>query len=850
MRWLVRFLIALILLVVVIGGVLGFVVNRWMYGPIPQHDGEITVDGLNGTVTILRDDWGVPHIYASSSHDLFFAQGYTQAQDRWWQMEFFRAIGRGELQELTGRNPSVMGQDVFIRTVGWLQSARHDLEAMDTQTQAYVQAFADGVNAYISSRPASELAFEYNILGVTGVTIPIEPWLPEDTLVWTKVMAWDLGGNWDAELFLSDLLGELDEEMVADYDPEWPFGLKPTIIQPEDLPGEGETFSDQVMNWNGITGLDAQLVSNIAPGANFVFGEGEGIGSNDWVVNGEKSATGLPLLADDPHLGIQMPSIWYEVGLHCQPVTVECPFNVVGLAFSPAPTVVLGHNDNIGWGVTNVGWDTQDLYMLEINPDDPLQYRWNGEWRDMTVREEEIRFGDSEETVTIQVRETHLGPIITDNDVDDDGNVSGFNNDEAMALHWTSYETGTIVSSLFALNQASNWDEFRDALRMWDAPSQNFVYADVEGNIGYQTPGRIPVRAAGHTGMLPVDGTTDENEWLGYLPFDYLPSVLNPDRNYIATANQALVPLAYYDQLAQELSDQFGEDANYVFGYRWAQGYRAERIVEMLQASNSHDFDTYQAIHGDNKLIFAEEIAPYVADVTFEDDTLTEARDWMLNWDYQMHMNSPQAALFAQFYVALADDLYNDQLGDVATANNRQMWATTLLMADPENVWWDDINTPETETRDDIIQRAFGEAYQATIDALGENREEWAWGTLHTATFASNPLGASGIDLLEGMVNRGPVATSGGSNIVNATGWSGANNGNFTVRAVPSMRMILDFSDLSKSVIMHTTGQSGHPFSDQYGQMVDPWRFIEYHPMLWTQDQVEAAAVSTLTLNP
>ncbi|MCA9891229.1 MAG: penicillin acylase family protein, partial [Anaerolineae bacterium] len=399
---------------------------------------------------------------------------------------------------------------------------------------------------------------------------------------------------------------------------------------------------------------------------------------------------------------------WYEVGLHCQPVTVECPFNVVGLTFSPAPTVVLGHNDNIGWGVTNVGWDTQDLYMLEINPDDPLQYRWNGEWRDMTVREEEIRFGDSEETVTIQVRETHLGPIITDNDVDDDGNVSGFNNDEAMALHWTSYETGTIVSSLFALNQASNWDEFRDALRMWDAPSQNFVYADVEGNIGYQTPGRIPVRAAGHTGMLPVDGTTDENEWLGYLPFDYLPSVLNPDRNYIATANQALVPMDYYDQLAQELGDQFGEDANYVFGYRWAQGYRAERIVEMLQASDSHDFDTYQAIHGDNKLIFAEEIAPYVADVTFEDDTLTEARDWMLNWDYQMHMNSPQAALFAQFYVALADDLYNDQLGDVANANNRQMWATTLLMADPENVWWDDINTPETETRDDIIQRAFG----------------------------------------------------------------------------------------------------------------------------------------------
>jgi penicillin amidase len=269
----------------------------------------------------------------------------------------------------------------------------------------------------------------------------------------------------------------------------------------------------------------------------------------------------------------------------------------------------------------------------------------------------------------------------------------------------------------------------------------------------------------------------------------------------------------------------------------------------MLEASNSHNTESFQQIHGDNKLIFAEEIAPYLADLTIEDEALSEARDWLLDWDYQMHMDSPQAALFAQFYVALMNALYEDQLGELDDAGNGQMWATTRLMAEPDNIWWDDITTETTETRDDILREALQTGYDATVESLGDDRSTWRWGELHTATFVSNPLGASGIDPLENLVNLGPVATSGGSNIVNATGWS-AENGNFTVRAVPSMRMIVDMSDLANSRTMHTTGQSGHPFSDQYGNMVDPWRYIDYHPMLWTQEQVETAAATTLTLNP
>lgn len=848
-----RYLLLGLLIVVVIVVVGGFIIyNNWTSGPIPQHEGEITVTGLSDSVEILRDPYGVPYIYASNSYDLFFAQGYTQAQDRWWQMEFARATGDGRLQELTGQTSSLMGTDIFIRSVGWRRAAENDVASADPQTLTELQAFADGVNAYITSRPAGQLALEYNVLGITGVTIPIREWTPVDSIVWGKVMAWDLSGNQSAERFLSRLVDALGEDMAEAYRTDWPFGEKPTIIQPEDLPEPGETFSQRVASipeLQGLVGISTELAGGFDDSEGFFFGRGEGIGSNNWVVSGDRTDTGMPLLADDPHLGIQMPSIWYEVGLHCQPVSEECPYNVRGFALPAAPGVIIGHNDQIAWGVTNVGWDTQDLYRITVNPDNPLQYEWDGEWRDMTVHEEVIRFGDSDETLTIEVRETHLGPIINDHQRDDEGNLMGFNNEDPLALRWTATaERGTIFESVLRLNRAQNWDEFRAALEYWDTPSQNVVYADVEGNIGYQTPGRVPVRAPGHNGLLPVDGNTSENEWLGYVPFDALPSVLNPERGYIATANQALVPFEYYEQLRDLLADEFGEDAHYAFGYQWADGYRGERIVELLEATETHSIASFQELHADNKQIFAEELAPFLAEIEFDDETLSEARDWMLEWDYHMAEDSPQAALFAHFWVELLDATWDDELAQIDDSGGGAL-ATVQLAADPENSWWDDVTTGETETRDDIFHEAFAAAYSAAVERMGEDRSAWAWGDLHTATFTSNPLGASGIDLIEDMVNRGPVPSGGSSSTVNATSWN-TDGGDFSVRALPSMRMIIDLSNLDNSVTMHTTGQSGHPFSDQYGNLIEDWADVEYKPMLFTREAVEAAGAQRLVLQP
>jgi len=822
-------------------------------GPLPQHDGELAVDGLQDQVEVLRDQWGVPHIYASNTHDLFFAQGFTHAQDRWWQMEFFRHIGSGAIQELTGQNAALMGTDLFLRTMGFREVAERELaESYDEAVVANLQAFADGVNAYISSREPAQLALDYSLLGLSGVSVELEPWTMIDSLIWGKVMSLDLSGNQGFERFYSALFADLDEAMIEDWLPEWPFGEKPTIVDEEDLPISEDTLATayDAEIGAGIVGINTRLTGNFEVADLQAVGlpVGAGIGSNNWVAHGDITETGLPLMANDMHLGIQMPSIWYEVGLHCQPVSADCPFDVVGFALSPDPGVVAGHNQNISWAFTNVGPDTQDLYQIRVNPDNELQYEWNGEWRDMTVREETLNFGDDAEPVSFQVRVTHFGPIINDNQINDDGTLGGFNNEDPLALRWTALEPGTLFEGVMGLNSAGNWEEFREALSYWDNPSQNVIYADTEGNIGYQTPGRIPIRAADHTGLLPVPGWTDEYEWKGFIPFDNLPRVLNPARNYIASANQALVPLAYYDQLADQLGDEFGADSNYIIARFWDDGYRGERINELLEGLAPHTVATFQTIHGDNLDGSAREIMPFLADLQIEDTDLAEVRDWLLEWDFQMHKDSPYAALWGNVWVALTDNLWNDQLEGFSEAGGYDWWATTLLMNDAENIWWDDVATDDaTETRDDILLAALSEGYAATVEALGEDRSAWAWGALHTVTFTSDPLGQSGIAPIENRFNRGPFPVSGTSNAVNATNWG---YGDFSIGSGPSERVIYDLSNWDNSLSVHTTGESGHPDSENYDDMIEMWINIQYRTMVYSRTAVEDAAVATLVLMP
>ncbi len=492
----------LAVLVLLFGG--GFIYYQVIArAPLPQIDGELSAKGLIDRVEILRDSYGVPHIYAKNMHDVFFAQGYVQAQDRWWQMEFYRKTCGGRIEELTGKKSALVAPDIYLRSLGLYGVCKREYESYTPAERAPLDAFAVGVNAYIAGKKPRRLSVNYALLGLTGVKFNIEPWTPIDSLMFSKIMAWDLGLRRDPELLRTRLYEKLGAKMAEAWlIPPWPIGKKPTTLTGEDIkalfggtvatrpPGEGRPAPAQYAG-KPVSGDDA-------PDFGWMGGGHDGAGSNSWVATGKMTKSGRALLANDPHLGIQMPSIWYEVALHAADDGTGRPFDVQGFTFSSNPGVVVGHNADISWGTTNVYPDVNDQYMIRVNPKNPLQYRWNGTWRAMTTRKETIAFGNGKPAIEITVRVTHLGPIINDNKYDPEtGTLAGFNNEDPRALRWTALEPGRIALAIIGLNKARNWNEFRAALKNWDVPSQSIIYADTKGNIGFQMPGKIPIRPAG-----------------------------------------------------------------------------------------------------------------------------------------------------------------------------------------------------------------------------------------------------------------------------------------------------------------------------------------------------------------
>ena len=825
--------------------------------PLPRTDGELAVKGLKDRVEVIRDAHGVPHIYAKNMHDVFFAQGYVQAQDRWWQMEFFRKTCGGRIEELTGKKSALVASDIYLRSLGLYRVCRREYEGYSPAERAPLDAFAAGVNAYISGKKPRELSINYALLGLTGVKFKVEPWTPIDTLVFSKLMAWDLGLRRDAEMLRTRLYAKLDPGMAEMWLlPPWPLREKPTILTPDDI---GAFLGGAVAS--GHTGDGLPAVANLSgttapvddsPDFRWLAGGNDGVGSNSWAVSGKMTRSGRALLANDPHLGIQMPSIWYEVALHAADDGTGRPFDVEGFTFSSNPGVVVGHNADIAWGTTNVYPDVNDQYLIRVNPANPLQYRWNGVWRDMTTRKETIAFGNGKPAIEITVRETHLGPIINDNKYDPEtGKLADFNNEDPRALKWTGLEPGRIALAIIGLNKAKNWKEFRDALKNWDCPSQSIIYADTKGNIGYQMPGRIPFRPAGSTGQTPAPGWDSRFEWKGYIPYDLLPRAYNPARGFIVAANQEVAPPEYY----AALNNRLGGAVNANFGSRynkWIYGYRGERINQLIKELAPHTTKTCQTMQGDTLHLSAGEVLPWLKRLKIDDRDLAAARDWLLEWDRRFTEESPRAALYAMFWKSLASRVFQARLGDVAKseAGDKEMWAVNLLLQKRKDVWWDDPATKDrVETRDDALREAFRRGYDDAVAAMGKNRQKWRWGDLHRATFVSTPLGASKIGLLERIVNRGPVPVGGSTECVNNMMWD-ASTGDFSVRTIPSMRLIVDMGDFGANVSMNSSGQSGHPKSPWYGDMIDPWRKGTYRPMLWSREGVEKAARHTLFLTP
>jgi penicillin amidase len=843
--------VTLVVVLVVVGAGVGAL--AWFTGrALPQTSGTLAVPGLERPVTVVRDIAGIAHIRAETVHDLFMAQGFVHAQERMWQMEVWRHISAGRLAEMFG--DSELDTDRFIRTLGWRQATERDVAAMAPEARAVVDAYADGVNAWLDQeRDSLGLAFL-----VTG-TKP-EPWTALDSIGWQKAQAWNLGSNMREELFrfLADArLG--DPARTDELFPPYPDGAPVIVPGPIDGADSGntadaappairhETPEAQATGWRSI----ADLSGSIGRIAGLDLGEGmvgmHGVGSNNWVVAPGLTTTGGALLANDPHLGISMPSIWYVNGLHCAPVTDACPYDVAGVSFPGVPAVVLGHNARIAWGATNAGPDTQDLFVEQADPDDPSRYLFDGESRPFETRTEQIRVKGAAEPVVQEVRQTAHGPIL--NDVEE-----RLADAPLMSLRWTATaEPDRTFEAILGLNTAGSFDEFRESLALYGTPSQNFVYADVDGHIGYQLPGSVPLRDGDPTGLRPRPGADGTHEWTGNIPFDELPSQLDPEAGTIVTANNAIVDASY----------------PYYVADRWDPGFRAEQAADGLLARGEDGLtlDDMTELQVDTAMGRARNAAIWLiaAEPTTDDGRIV--LDRILEWNGSCEVESLGCAAWSMFEYRLHRDVFDDDLGSLArdyVGTPPAQMVIDALFDDPEASWWDDASTPSQETSPEIVARALDEAGLSLATWYGAPTT-WTWARLHTAAFQEATVGSSGIGPLEWYFNDGPHPVAGAYGALDNTYYRFSRaypdpldpdyvpigpDRVFDVTNLPSMRFAIDMTNLDGARIVITTGQSGNPFDRHYNDMIGPWLSGETLPLPFTQAAIDEAAAQTLVLQP
>ncbi|MFM9421025.1 penicillin acylase family protein [Thermus scotoductus] len=735
--------------------VLGVVLAAYvtLRASLPQVEGRMVLKGLSAPVEVGRDARGVVRIRAQTLKDLLFAQGFVHAQERLWQMEFQRRVGQGRLSEVLGE--ATRAQDRFLRTWGFYQAAKSAYERLYPEEKEAVDAYVAGVNAFLQS--GAPLPPEFRLLGFRP-----EPWTGPDVLVWAKMMSFDLSGNWEEELLRHRLLARgISQERLLELIPPYPEDAS-TILQGEDLelPLKREEAPAALLRMAPPRFLEA---------------------SNNWVVAGSRTVTGKPFLANDPHLRLGAPSLWFLMAL-------EAPgYRVIGASLPGVPGIVIGRNDRIAWGVTNVGADVQDLYLLEDVGG--KGYRYRGQVLPYRVREERIPVKGGKEEV-LRVRETVYGPVITDA-LENPPQVP-------MALRWVSLdEEDHILMAYLGINRAQNWQEFVAALSHYSAPSQNFVYADADGNIGYIAPGKFPIRKEGHTGMVPVPGN-GEWDWQGYRKPEDWPKVLNPKEGFLVTANNKVTPQGF----------------PYALTYDWAEPYRAERIRELLLAKERLALEDMKAIQQDQKTLLFRDFRPVLELLNPLSERAKAVRERLLAWDGTMDKSSEEALVFALWYTELTR-LPKREVGEEFWDEPRYL-LRAMREGDPN------CDQPDTEYRESCLDFA-ALALERALDRKEALRVR-SWGEVHRATFPHAVLTHTP---LKRFTDR-RVPFGGDRYTVNV--------GPFDPETLlmshgPSYRQIVDLAHPEASLFIHPMGQTGHFLAPGYGNLLPLWAGGEYLPM-------------------
>ncbi|MFE9632320.1 penicillin acylase family protein [Streptomyces sp. NPDC006463] len=899
----------------------------------PQTTGSLKLPALTGTVEVKRDAHGIPQLYADNDDDLFRAQGFVHAQDRFWEMDVRRHMTSGRLSEMFGSGQ--VETDAFLRTLGWRQVAQTEYDKkLSEETKKNLQAYADGVNAYLKGKSGKDLSVEHAALRLSDDYQP-EQWSPVDSVAWLKAMAWDLRGNMQDEIDRALMSSKLSQAQIDELYPPYPFDRNKPIVEggkveggkyaPQGPGGSGSTgagsasatgsqastgtgtgtgnatstasgLADNATAQGATVGLRTQLTSlaKTLDEIPAILGpNGSGIGSNSWVISGRYTTTGKPLLANDPHLSPQLPSVWYQMGLHCRTASPQCQYDVAGYTFSGMPGVVIGHNADIAWGMTNLGADVTDLYLEQVKPEG---YVYDNRVVPFETREEVIKVaGGASKKMT--VRTTNNGPLVSDRS-DDLATVGARapvgssapdrGNGYAVALRWTALDPGKSMDAVFKLDKAKDFKSFREAAADFEVPSQNLIYADGKGNIGYQAPGRIPVRSQGD-GRMPAPGWDSKYAWkggkdgnAGYIPQNEMPWDYNPSRGYIVTANQAVV--------------ESGTGAGkypYMLTTDWGYGARSQRINDLIEAkikdSGKISTDDMRAMQMDNSSEIAALLTPMLAKIEVSDPDVRSAQKLLDGWNYTQENDSAAAAYFNAVWrnilkLAFGDKMPKelriegscmnvradsrgpaDELAEVvrecgtrgpdsAQPDGGDRWFEVVrrLVKDEKSQWWSSpkkgFTQPATATRDELFARAMHDARWELTAKLGKDQSTWSWGRLHQLTLKNQTIGTEGPGFMQWLLNRGPWNLGGGEATVNATGWNASSG--YGVTWVPSMRMVVNLNDLDKSRWINLTGASGHAYNGNYTDQTTMWAKGELLDWPFGKDAVDKATVDTLTLKP
>ncbi len=752
---------------------------------LAQLDGEIKLSGLKEPVEIRRDRWGIAHIYAQNQQDLFFAQGFVAAQDRLFQLDVWRRVGRGETAELFGEEG--IEADRFARLVKYRGDMNVEWTSYAPDAREIAAAFTAGINAYIDKISAEQkLPIEFQLLGCVPGT-----WEPEDVV--GRMSGIIMTSNWQREVARARLIAAVGAEQAR-------------VLAPTDPPrdfarAEGIDLDDITTDiFKGY--LAASRALKFSPSMTE---------SNNWVVDGSLSASGKPLLASDPHRAIAVPSLRYLVHLHAP------GWNVIGAGEPALPGVALGHNERIAWGFTIVGTDQADLYVEETDPSDPRQYKVGERFEPMKIVREQITVRGRAEPLELELRFTRHGPVIYQDE----------KKHRAFALKWAGSEPGAAayLASL-SVDRAQNRQEFLRSLARWKIPCLNFVYADVDGDIGWVAAALTPVRQ-GWDGLLPVPGASGKYEWQSFLPVSELPQSFNPRSHWLATANHNILPAGYQQQIA----------------YEWAAPHRFERIKQRLSAQQKFTLDDFRSIQHENMSLPGLALALVLRDVALPAE-MTPYKKLLTDWDGVLSRDSRAGPLYAVWVQELRDALFADRIPADARLERSDLRSITVILGQLREPTEAFFGPGAMQKRDELVRATFAAAVARTRQLLGSDPSAWSWGKLHTVTF-EHPLATLGPAYAEAF-NLGPVARPGEVNTPNTP----RHDENFRQVHGASYRHVLDLADWDRGLATSTPGQSGQPGSEHYGDLLPLWAEGEYFPLAYSRAKVEEVTRHVLTLRP